>query len=94
MIQITVNLKVSEKNQAAMKNVLKQLVEKSSIEKGCNSYGAFISREDANEWLIVENWADQQALDAHNETSHFKKLVPEMFELAESASIKTFSPIA
>lgn len=55
-----------------------ELVELSLHDKGCISYEAFSSLTSDNHIEIVETWQDEESLKAHSESTHFKRLVPEL----------------
>jgi quinol monooxygenase YgiN len=44
-------------------------------EPGCRLYQANRSRENPDQFLLYEQYADEAALAAHRETSHFKEIV-------------------
>lgn len=54
----------------------RELVEKTRLEKDCISYHLFIDQKDPGHFVFVEEWPNRQALDAHCETEHFRRLVP------------------
>lgn len=45
-------------------------------EPGVVTYDCFKSRTDANTYHMLEIYADQAALDAHDKTEHMKAVVP------------------
>lgn len=53
-----------------------ELVELSLHDKGCVGYEAFRSLTANDHIEIVETWKNKDALDAHCESDHFKRLVP------------------
>jgi PTH1 family peptidyl-tRNA hydrolase len=57
------------------------LVEKSSKESGNISYSLNVSTENPNLFAIIEFWKDQAAIDYHNETPHFKEILPKLAEM-------------
>lgn len=72
----------------------KELVEKSRQEAGCIAYELEQSREDERVHAFVELWKDQEAIDIHNETEHFKRIVPLLGELFDGKeSVKTYHKI-
>jgi len=64
-------------------NVFKELAGPSKAENGCLSYELFQDQKDPRVFSIIEEWADQLALDEHKKTDHFVKLVPVLDELTE-----------
>ncbi len=59
---------------------IKPLVEASREEAGVNLYNYHWKADDANAFVLVEEYASQEALDAHGEEAHTKKLLAEMPE--------------
>jgi quinol monooxygenase YgiN len=47
-------------------------------EPGNNFYSLHKSRADENDYIVLEQYADQDALDAHGQTDHFKTLGAKM----------------
>ncbi len=64
-------------------NVFKELAGPSRAENGCLSYELFQDQKDPRVFAIIEEWADQVALDAHKKADHFLNLVPVLDELTE-----------
>ena len=60
-----------------------ELVRESKREPGCLSYSLNRSRSDARLHLFLECWADQAAIDAHNASAHFQRIVPQFAALTE-----------
>ncbi|AKN30381.1 antibiotic biosynthesis monooxygenase [Clostridium carboxidivorans P7] len=61
--------------------ITKELIEKTRKEDGCIAYHLF---EDINNPLIltfVEDWRDEEAIKNHNNTEHFKRIVPQFGDL-------------
>ena len=58
--------------------ITKELVEKTNQEDGCIKYQLCQNLNDPNHFIMVEEWRDQDALDAHMKTEHFVELVPKM----------------
>lgn len=59
-----------------------ELVELSLHDKGCISYDLFGSLTVDNHLMICETWEDQESLDAHMASEHFKRIVPRLHELS------------
>ncbi|KAM9862829.1 putative quinol monooxygenase [Leucobacter sp. BZR 635] len=56
----------------------RELVELTRQEPLNISYELFIDEEQPGHFIFVEEWPDRAALDAHCETEHFKRLVPQI----------------
>ncbi|KRP46472.1 Quinol monooxygenase YgiN [Pseudomonas libanensis] len=57
-----------------------ELVEKTRQEPLCIAYDLFIDQKDPGHFVFIEQWPDQAALDAHCQTEHFRRLVPQINE--------------
>ena len=55
-----------------------EIVIKSKAEPLCIAYDLFHDNKELGRFVFIEEWPDQQALDAHTETEHFKRIVPEI----------------
>lgn len=55
-----------------------ELVAFSLRDKGCISYDLYRSETNDDRYMIVETWESREDLKAHQETDHFKRLVPEL----------------
>lgn len=72
---INVHCDVDPQQRTAFLKFVQDLVEKSRKDKGNLFYSAFEDALTPNHFLIVENWADQAALDAHNQTAHLQNFL-------------------
>jgi len=62
--------------------VVKELiVETHAKDEGCIAYGLFRDTADPLHLTVLEEWASQEALDAHANSEHFQRLFPS-FEAA------------
>lgn len=79
MIRLNCFLEISDSSfkQKAVDTAI-ELVELSLHDKGCVSYEAFGSLTSDNHIEIVETWEDEESLQAHSESEHFRRLVPEL----------------
>ncbi|MGZ0782628.1 antibiotic biosynthesis monooxygenase [Pseudomonas sp. TKO26] len=55
-----------------------ELVEKTRQEPLCIAYDLFVDQQDPGHFIFVEQWPDRAALDAHCQTEHFTRLVPQI----------------
>lgn len=55
-----------------MKELLKTMVQASKDEKGCLLYDIFQFKAKPTEFLVVESWEDEEALEGHKNSSHYK----------------------
>ena len=66
-------------------SLARELVEQSQAEEGNVSYTLNQNRADPRTFTFLEVWRDQAAIDSHNASEHFTRLVPMLGELVETA---------
>ena len=55
----------------------KELIEKTKLEKGCIAYDLYHDVKNKGHFVFIEEWQDRNALDAHVNSEHFQRLVPQ-----------------
>lgn len=85
MIKIIARRVVRPENIEQYETLAKELVEKSQAEAGNVSYTLNKSTADPKVHTFIEIWKDQAAIDAHNASEHFTRLVPRLGALVEQA---------
>lgn len=81
MIKIVAKSVIEDDKKEIYLQLSKELIEKSRKEQGCISYGLF---QDINNDFIctfIEEWQDQKSIELHNNSEHFKRIVPLLAEL-------------
>lgn len=75
MITATIRLKVAESKKGEIVSLLRPLIEPTRVETGCVSCGLYkdLHNQDAIIWL--EEWFDQDALEQHLRSPHYKKIL-------------------
>ena len=63
-----------------------ELVEKTVKEEGCIKYELFQDMQDPKVMIIIEKWENEEALNKHSASEHFKRIIPQLNELREKAS--------
>lgn len=66
--------------------LIEELVKKSQAEKGCIVYKAFRDIDNKYGLCIYEEWDSKESLEAHQSTEHFKRIVPQISEIAYERS--------
>lgn len=89
-IRINVDMSVSPENRAALMDNLLRLAEASRGENGCIGYEIYENSRDSSRVLIVETWESAAALEAHQQTDHFKSRAPKNSELSASSELLIF----
>lgn len=82
MIKIVAKNIVKEENKSKFIEAAKELIIKSRKEEGCISYNLYESI-DGKCLTFIEEWKDEKAVEIHNNSEHFKSIVPKLNELAE-----------
>ncbi|MFL0168457.1 putative quinol monooxygenase [Candidatus Clostridium helianthi] len=90
MIRIVAQSVVKDDKREEYINLAKELIEKSRQEQGCISYGLFQDIKNPSIITFIEDWEDQKAIDLHNNTEHFKRIVPLFADLRVSKSEANF----
>jgi quinol monooxygenase YgiN len=75
MIGVVAELTVNEGQQAEFEKVASELVAAvNANEPGCKLYRLFKVRDASTEYVFMEQYQDQAAVDAHRASEHFKRL--------------------
>ena len=93
MIKIVSKNLINEDKIEEFKSLMKELVEKSSAEEGNIHYSLNVSRENPRMFAFIEIWRDQEAIDKHNATEHFRRLVPMMRSMREDSQLDIFTDV-
>lgn len=92
MIKIVARQVIRKECIAKYRKLTKELVEKSQAEAGNVMYTSNQSIEDERVHCFIEIWKDQEAIDMHNASEHFQRIIPqlgEMFDAPESVDLYT-----
>ncbi|MFP7479344.1 putative quinol monooxygenase [Terribacillus saccharophilus] len=73
MIIIHARMSVEPEKREEFLQEIEAVMQGSQAEAGNNSYDLFQDPKDANSFVMVENWKDMEAVQAHNTSSHFQK---------------------
>ncbi len=90
MVTAKIKAKNGEKDKIIEK--AQDLIESTRLESGCISYNLFASTEDNNTLMMLEKWENQNVLNSHMQTEHFKEFGKSIEELlAENLKIYVYS---
>jgi len=81
MIKIVAKSVVKDGEKDQYLKVAKELIEKSKKEEGCISYELFEDINDGSVLTFIEEWKDSDAINSHNNSEHFTRIVPILGEL-------------
>jgi len=71
---VLAKLTVSQESIAAFKQLIAEIVPNAQKEEGCISYNVYEnSIQQTPEFVFWEEYKDEEALQAHNASEHFKK---------------------
>ncbi len=84
MIRVNAFFQINEGCKEQFLAAVNPLVAGSQAEEGCIAYDLFASSTRPDVYLICETWADQAALDAHNQMSHFTTAIAALGALCSS----------
>ena len=77
MIGVTAKLPIQDGKQAEFEQVFKELMAKvHANEPGCTMYQLYKVKGSDTEYVVMETYASQEALDAHGQTEYFKAAGP------------------
>jgi len=78
-----VTFEVKPANQKAFLGHFVPLLEASTKEPGCIKYQMTTEKEAPSNFVLIEEWADAEALKRHETLEHFTTHVPEMAKVAK-----------
>ncbi|AYD40902.1 antibiotic biosynthesis monooxygenase [Clostridium fermenticellae] len=84
MIRIISKNQIKPNKKDEFIKLTNELIEKSRKEDGCIAYNLF---EDINNPFIltfVEDWENQESINNHNNSEHFKRIVPQFQKFRSS----------
>ncbi|MDR0468598.1 MAG: antibiotic biosynthesis monooxygenase [Peptococcaceae bacterium] len=86
MIKIVVKSVLKPGSWEKLTPLYRELLEKTHQEKGCIEYSLFIDTKDENICYMIETWENEEALTAHGNSEHFKRIVPQFAEFSAERS--------
>ena len=85
-ISIVVEIK-SKSDDNIVKSILNDLAVHSKNEVGCKYYQLTLTQDT---FLLTEKWSNEESVNIHNDTEHFKTLVPKLVENSDIKYLKKF----
>lgn len=77
-VVLTATVKAKPGQEDAVKQALLSLVGPTRKEPGCIVYNLHQSKTDPTMFMFYEQWASQEALDAHGASAHMKAMRPKV----------------
>lgn len=87
MIKIVVRKRIKDGKIDEAISLYKELVSASQREEGCIQYNLYQDNNDKNVLFIIEEWENEEALEKHNASEHFTRLVPMIAELVDKSQM-------
>ena len=73
-----------ERDIEAVRDLLCEAMRKSRNESGCERFDVYQSQSKANQFMMVEHWFSQEALDAHRQAEAYTTIYkPQVIPLVE-----------
>lgn len=86
MIKVVAKSYVKNEKLSKALELTKEMVEKTVKEEGCIRYELFQDVKDPNVMIFIEEWENEEALNKHMVSEHFKRIIPQLNEQREKAS--------
>jgi len=87
-IGVTAKLQVQVGKNEEFEGIFKRLMEEvNANEPGCNFYSIHKSREDAQVYVVLEEYIDEEALAAHGKTDYFREYGKELAPCMAAAPV-------
>lgn len=93
MIRVVAKSIVPIDKQEEYRKIVSELIAMSRSEKGCISYGLFKDRDNPEILTILEEWKDEDSLERHSATDHFKRIVPALGKLRDGNDVHVYIPV-
>lgn len=81
MIVCTAKNFIKEGGEEEFKELARELINNSQQEEGCIEYQLYRAQDKNSVFCFIEKWRTRADLEAHFETEHFKRIVPQIEEL-------------
>lgn len=86
-IMIVATITSTENGESKLKELLNVLVTETRHEKGCKCYDLHVSLTDPTLFVMYEIWENREALNAHQNSSHFKAYKEKAIEVMKSINV-------
>ncbi|MEG2018427.1 MAG: putative quinol monooxygenase [Clostridium sp.] len=73
--------------------ISKELVEETQKEEGCIFYSLHQDVNDKSVFACIETWESQEALDAHLQSAHIKRIVPKLRQMRISSEMNVYKDL-
>ncbi len=90
MIRLNVAVTTTPEHLSEVVAGLNALAAASRAEAGCDGYEIFQSTIEPTRLIIIETWAGDEALAIHNESNHFKTILPPLMDGKMTLELERF----
>jgi quinol monooxygenase YgiN len=93
-LRVVARIKARPEKVEEVRELLSGLTGPTRAEPGCVSYELMQNRQDPTDFTFVEEWAGDEAFDAHFRTEHMQRALPRVGELlTEPPDIRTYTVV-
>jgi quinol monooxygenase YgiN len=94
MVRLIARIGTKAGQEGVVADALRELAGPSRAEAGCIRYDICRAKDDGTKLIVLEEWASQEALDAHMQTPHFKAFVERIASaLADAPKLEFIEPL-
>ncbi len=93
MINIVSKSELKKESIDKFLSLATELVEKSRKESGCISYNLYKDINNNNIYTFIEEWKDKNAIEMHNNSEHFTRIVPQLKDLRDNSELNLYIKI-
>ena len=90
MIKLIAQNEVKMEHLSEALDLYEELVQKTREESGCLKYDLYVDEKNENHFTFLEEWKDMDALEAHRNSEHFTRIIPQVALLRSKPSQVTF----
>lgn len=94
ILTLIVRFDVVSDQETAFAKALSDLIELTRAEQGCLRFEVAQAQANPHEFILIEQWVDQKALDQHNRTTHLQTFVSQHpLLLAQPPHVATYTEL-
>jgi quinol monooxygenase YgiN len=94
MIVVTGRMRIVPENRERYVEVTTRMCSRSREEDGCHGYRVYADLEQDDRYVIVEEWADDEALQRHFAEAHTREFLTALFPLLAEPADALFHTVA
>jgi quinol monooxygenase YgiN len=94
MIVVTGRMRIAPENRERFAEVATEMCRRSREEAGCHGYRVYADLEQDDRYVIVEEWADDEALQSHFSELYTREFLAGLFPLLAEPADALFHTVA